>query len=289
MNRTGIIRREPLQPAELLRRAGRPGRDLGRVPALRPDLGLERAGRRRDRGRRIALSECHAPRRLATERCRQPQLLQLRSRRLRRATPIETPAGPAPFTVPGPAKQPVELVVWPHDADVPGVHRQCQPWRGETCRSSPRRRRAGASGFRAAIDLRPTAGLRTTFQIARLTLDRQHDDSRFSTETIPRVKVEYQLNRAIFFRVVGQYAARSRSALEDRNGNTILVDGSSDTGVRLERIPDGLALQLPPDSGHAGVPRIRLHDAGTGRLPVQRSWNGRTDGFFAKISYLFRL
>src|SRR5262249_49894786 len=84
----------------------------------------------------------------------------------------------------------------------------------------------------ATLDLRPTGSLRAAFQLTRLTLDRRRDGSRFSSETIPRLKIEYQLSRAIFFRLVGQYTARDRSALVDRNGNPILVDGVLDTGDR---------------------------------------------------------
>src|SRR5207247_1358481 len=40
---------------------------------------------------------------------------------------------------------------------------------------------------------------------------------------IPRLKVEYQLSRAIFFRYVGQYFAQDQAALEDpRTGQPIL-------------------------------------------------------------------
>ena len=69
------------------------------------------------------------------------------------------------------------------------------------------------------IDLRPTAALRNSISFSRLVLNRSRDGSRFSTETIPRIKTEYQVTRAIFFRLVGQYSARSRTPLQDRDGN----------------------------------------------------------------------
>ncbi|MEO5902972.1 MAG: DUF5916 domain-containing protein, partial [Gemmatimonadaceae bacterium] len=84
----------------------------------------------------------------------------------------------------------------------------------------------------AAIDLRPTTALRNSIQFSRLVLDRSRNGARFSTETIPRIKTEYQVTPSIFVRLVGQYAARSRSPLEDRNGNPILIGGIAASGTK---------------------------------------------------------
>lgn len=138
-----------------------------------------------------------------------------------------------------------------------------------------------------ALELRPTTALRATLQLSRLTLDREADGSRFSTETIPRLKMEYQLTRALFLRLVGQYAARSRSALEDRNGNQILVNGLPDgaTGAN-EFAMDWLASYRP-------VPGTLVYFGygSTMEEPDEFRFSDlrRTrDGFFGKISYLFR-
>jgi hypothetical protein len=142
--------------------------------------------------------------------------------------------------------------------------------------------------FSASVDLRPTAGLRTTLQYARLTINRQRDDTRFSTENIPRVKVEYQLNRAIFFRVIGQYAARYRSPLEDREGNTILVNGTADTGFTSNELRVDWLFSYRPIPGTL----VYFGYGSTMQEPQQFEFNNlerTTDGFFAKVSYLFRL
>jgi len=138
-----------------------------------------------------------------------------------------------------------------------------------------------------ALDLRPTAALRGSLQFSRLALTRVADDSRFSTETIPRLKVEYQVSRAIFLRLVGQYAARSRAALHDRDGNPILAGVVPDTATATNEfsmdwlfsyrpIPGTLAyfgygstMEEPDDFRFTDLRRTR-------------------DGFFGKISYLFR-
>ena len=140
----------------------------------------------------------------------------------------------------------------------------------------------------AAVDFRPTTALRNSLQMSRLTLVRTRDGSRFSTETIPRLKTEYQVTPAIFLGLVGQYSARSRSPLEDRNGSPILVSGVRDTGSTTNEFAvDGLFSYRP-------IPGtlVYLGYGSTMEEPNQFRFQDlrRTrDGFFGKVSYLFRL
>jgi hypothetical protein len=139
-----------------------------------------------------------------------------------------------------------------------------------------------------ALDLRPTTSVRASLQFSRLTLDRENDDSRFSSETIPRLKVEYQMTRAIFFRLIGQYAARSRSALVDRNGAPILIDGIRAEGTRSNEFTTDWLFSYRPMPG-------TLAYFGYGSTMVEphefrfRDLERTRDGFFGKLSYLFRL
>jgi hypothetical protein len=138
-----------------------------------------------------------------------------------------------------------------------------------------------------ALDLRPTTSLRASLQVSRLTLDREFDDSRFSSETIPRLKVEYQMTRAIFFRLIGQYAARSRSALIDRDGTPILVNGVLDAGSKSNEFTTDWLFSYRPLPG-------TLAYFGYGSTMVEphefrfRDLERTRDGFFGKLSYLFR-
>ena len=117
---------------------------------------------------------------------------------------------------------------------------------------------------------------------------RKSDGSQFSSETIPRIKVEYQVSPPIFLRLVGQYAARSRSALRDRNGNPILVNAVLDTGeVTNEFSTDWLFSYRP-------VPGTLVYLGYGSTLDEPREFRFQNlrrtrDGFFGKISYLFRL
>ena len=140
----------------------------------------------------------------------------------------------------------------------------------------------------AAIDVRPTAALRSSLQFSRLTLERRGDGSRFSTETIPRVKTEYQISPAMFLRLVGQYAARSRSPLADRDGNPIILGGVVDEGSTTNEFSIDWLFSYRPIPGtlvYLGYGST-LEDSREFRFQdLRRS----RDGFFGKVSYLFRL
>jgi hypothetical protein len=144
-----------------------------------------------------------------------------------------------------------------------------------------------SSRIDGALDLRPTTAIRSSLQFSRLTIARKSDGSRFSSETIPRIKVEYQVSPPIFLRLVGQYAARSRSPLEDRNGNPILVNGVLDTGTTTNEFSTDWLFSYRP------VPGTLLYLGYGSTLEEPREFRfqdlRRTrDGFFGKISYLFR-
>jgi hypothetical protein len=140
----------------------------------------------------------------------------------------------------------------------------------------------------AAVDLRPTAALRTTIQMSRFTLNRKQDGTRFSSETIPRLKAEYQLSRALFLRVVGQYSARARTPLVDRSGNPILVGGVRDAGTQLNELRMDWLLSYRPSPGTL----VYLGYGSTLEEPDEfrfRDLRRSTDGFFGKVSYLLRM
>ena len=145
-----------------------------------------------------------------------------------------------------------------------------------------------SSRIDAALDVRPTTAIRSSLQFSRLTIARKSDGSRFSSETIPRIKVEYQVSPPIFLRLVGQYAARSRSALRDRNGNPILVNGVLDTGETTNEFSTDWLFSYRPVPGTL----VYLGYGSTLEEPEQfrfQQLHRTRDGFFGKISYLFRL
>ena len=83
----------------------------------------------------------------------------------------------------------------------------------------------------AGLTLRPTKSLRSEATLAFSQIDRDFDGSEYARTVIPRLKVEYQPTRALFFRVVSQYQAQRTSGLSTPTGDQVfLQDGSPVTG-----------------------------------------------------------
>ncbi len=145
-----------------------------------------------------------------------------------------------------------------------------------------------SSRIDARLDVRPTTAIRSSLQFSRLTIARRTDGSRFSSETIPRVKLEYQVSPPIFVRLVGQYTARSRSPLRDRNGDPILVNGVLDAGDTTNEFSTDWLFSYRPVPGTL----VYLGYGSTLQEPREfrfQDLHRTRDGFFGKISYLFRL
>lgn len=139
-----------------------------------------------------------------------------------------------------------------------------------------------------SVDLRPTAALRTTLQMSRLVLNRRRDGSRSSSETIPRIKVEYQVSRALFLRMVAQYAAQKRTPLVDRLGRPILIAGVKDSGSSNNEFRMDWLFSYRPTPGTL----VYLGYGTTMREPEQFRFGDLSrsvDGFFGKLSYVFRM
>src|SRR5690606_18588534 len=62
---------------------------------------------------------------------------------------------------------------------------------------------------------RPTDKLRLTATYQHQQVDRPSDGSAVSVWRIPRAKLEYQISRPFFIRLIGEYNAYSQLALRD--------------------------------------------------------------------------
>jgi len=138
-----------------------------------------------------------------------------------------------------------------------------------------------------SVDWRPAGQVRVSGQWARRAIDRSRDGSRFSTEDIPRVKVEYQATRAIFVRFVGQYVARRQAALEDGQGRPILIGGVRATAQAANDLRMDWLFSYRP------VPGTLIYlGYGTSLAEPDAFAFGRLarvqDGFFGKVSWLLR-
>jgi hypothetical protein len=145
-------------------------------------------------------------------------------------------------------------------------------------------------------DWRPTAQIRVGAQYQLQAFDRRTDGTTVGIRRIPRLKVEYQLNRAIFFRVVGEYDARRQDALRD-DGRTelpiVIRDGATGSyepalGSERNRFRVDWLFSYQPTPGTVVF-------AGYGSTLTEldalrfRALRRDTDGFFLKVSYLFRM
>ncbi len=141
---------------------------------------------------------------------------------------------------------------------------------------------------------RPTDRLRAEFSYNWQQVNRRTDGSQVSVGRIPRLKLEYQLSRPFFVRLVGQYVQQKTDSLRDdtRTGAPILIVGA---GGPLRTMPTSynqfhadVLLSYQPTPGtviFAGY-GSNLLDAGAFAFSNLRRTD---DSFFAKVSYLFRL
>jgi hypothetical protein len=127
---------------------------------------------------------------------------------------------------------------------------------------------------------------------ARIT--RQRDGTRFSIADILRLKLEYQLSRAVFFRYVGQYSAQNQAALVDPRSGHPLFMFNGDSGRYVPAAPEitnefrnDFLFSYAPSPGT--VCFVGYGASLTEPTAFQFQHLARTsDGFFLKVSYLFR-
>jgi hypothetical protein len=139
------------------------------------------------------------------------------------------------------------------------------------------------------VTWKPTSALRIDGQWVHQHLSRAADGSWFSTANIPRLKIEYQLRRDIFFRYVGQYFAQERDALRDpASGRPIIIYGTPQPRGTTADFRNDLLFSYRPTPGTVfffgyGSSMSEPEPFNFGRLARY------ADGFFLKASYLFRM
>ena len=151
---------------------------------------------------------------------------------------------------------------------------------------------------RLGLTYRPSERLRFELGMPVLIHYRRTDGTQVDREVIPRLKMEYQVSRAIFVRFVGEYRSAHQDDLRDdaRTNHPILIrdpaDGVFKRSLALRQETNELRVDwlfsFQPTPG-------TVFFAGYGSSLVEPEsfrFGGlkRTkDGFFTKLSYLFRL
>ncbi len=141
--------------------------------------------------------------------------------------------------------------------------------------------------LRGTLDLRPTttirvAALATVFRLYRL------DGSEFARSTIPRLKLEYQPNRALFFRAIGEYRSERRATLIDpASGDSLFVGGVAQPTTEFNGFRLDLLASYEPTPGTVAF----LGYGSSLESDEEFNWSRlerTTDGFFVKLAYLIR-
>jgi hypothetical protein len=144
-------------------------------------------------------------------------------------------------------------------------------------------------------DWRPTEKIRVGARYLEQRFWRYSDGSLVRLRMIPRMKLEYQIARPVFFRFVGQYDATKIDALRDagRTDDPVLVrrpDGTFRPATAVERggFRADWLFSYQPNPG-----TVLFAGYGTSLNGPEffepRALERTSDGFFVKLSYLFRI
>src|SRR5256884_8544013 len=144
------------------------------------------------------------------------------------------------------------------------------------------------------LSYRPTERMRNSISYFWQQVNRRTDGSLVNVGRVVRTKVEYQISRPLFVRVVGQYIQEQTDSLREdsRPGAPILIAGpggvTRSVASRTNRFHADVLLSYQPVPGTVVF-------AGYGSNMVDedafqfRRLTRTDDAFFLKLSYLFRL
>ena len=159
---------------------------------------------------------------------------------------------------------------------------------GGTTTIFPEAARGQGLNITGTLTVRPTQSTRLFATLAYSRLRRSGNGSEFARTIIPRLKLEVQPSRALFFRVVAQYRSQRQAALEDPvTSLPLAVGGVPVAASRSDSLRiDWLASYQP----HPGTV-VFLGYGSTldgDRALTFRDLRRDQDGFFVKVAYLFR-
>ena len=151
---------------------------------------------------------------------------------------------------------------------------------------------------RFGLTYRPTEKLRFESGVPVLIHYRRSDGTRVDGAVIPRLKMEYQVSRSIFLRFVGEYRSLYQDDLRDdaRTDHPILIRDPADGVFKrsLARRQESNTLRVDWLFSFQPTPGT-VFFAGYGSSLVEeeafrfRGLARTRDGFFTKLSYLFRM
>ena len=147
--------------------------------------------------------------------------------------------------------------------------------------------------YNASLDLRPSERLRVSATYVSTSFTRRSDGVRTLSTRIPRARVEYQLGRPIFVRLVMQYEASERLPLVDPSTGKVLLTRAPNgtfqpsTARRTNTLRGDALFSYRPSPGtvfFAGYGNTLTEPSPLAFDALRRT----TDSFFVKVSYVFR-
>ncbi len=134
------------------------------------------------------------------------------------------------------------------------------------------------------LELRPAATVRIAATGTALQLYRRSGDE-FARALIPRLQAEYQPNRALFFRIIGEYRSERRAALRAaESGEPLFIDGVAQPAVRRNGLRVDLLGSFEPTPGTVAF----LGYGSSLETDGDFNWSRLervSDGFFVKLAY----
>jgi hypothetical protein len=144
------------------------------------------------------------------------------------------------------------------------------------------------------LNWQPTEQIRVNGRFVEQRVYRKSDNSLVSISTVPRLKTEYQLNRAMFFRFVGQYNSQKKDALRD--------DSRTDAPILIRNRNGTFSPAVAQEGGSFRADALFSYQPNPGTVLFVGYGSGLAgedyfnpgslervnDGFFVKLSYLWR-
>jgi uncharacterized protein DUF5916 len=150
--------------------------------------------------------------------------------------------------------------------------------------------------IQAGLDWRPSDRIRIGATYLHQQYWRKTDGSTVARDLIPRIKLEYQVSRPLFVRVVGQYQASWQDSLRDdsRSNDPILIFNPATGTYERAVAQSSNTMRVDWLLSYTPSPGTVLY-LGYGSSLAEpeafafRDLHRTSDGFFAKVSYLFRM
>jgi hypothetical protein len=141
----------------------------------------------------------------------------------------------------------------------------------------------------ASLNLRPTPSIRIANSLSVARITRDSDGEEFARTIIPRVKLEYQPRRSLFFRMITEYEFENDAALRDPiSGQRVMVDGALSEAGRTRDLRMDWLVSFEPTPGTVAFFGYGSSLARNRDLYHTSSFRKTSDGFFVKLAYMFR-